>query len=251
MIKYLKEMFKILNIFSKNENYFIRKKTDFITFLVLPLLFSALTFSSLHLLALQNRSNPEKQKIIIVSSPKEAEIIWEKMKIRGRVLLYVGPSLPADIPPVIPTSDPEVNMSQAIDRIDVEKIPLNDDIFVYLATLKNIIRKVVWVLPDSQGEVNVKTSFFSELFRKGSSLEGVMMTGIPLIVSSFENIPSLKEPYIVFLSSDSLNTNAFERFAKTWKNKKLNGDLFILSKSEMSEKEIKLWETRLKELISK
>lgn len=220
-------------------------------FLAAPILILLISLLLLQLVAQKSRSFLNKPETLVVRLPHKALDVLESRKIKGRTLLYLGSSLPANVSLIKPGIDAQSNIDELRKRLDRTIIPPNDTHYLYLATLKGLVRTIIWVLPEQEGKVTVKQAFFTNLFRRGPSLEGVLLGATPLTACSIENIPRLDEPLLVIVDADSVGADSLARFTKTWRQMKLSSDLIMVTTIEEDMRPARRWAKTLRELEEK
>lgn len=83
------------------------------------------------------------RQVSVVSYASDTFHLWKKLGVRGRILWYFDRNLSLD--PI-----PEKQVRAFLADPETNKSMVNDSNFLYLALRSNIVRKIIFVVPDSK-----------------------------------------------------------------------------------------------------
>lgn len=128
----------------------------------------------------------------LIESSEQAYQIWENKKVKGRILLLFD------------------NYPHSKGRINYNGEPrLTESNFVEFAVLNNVLRRVYYIVPDSQWGGFLKQETMTNPFREATSLERGLylfnLNGIPLIALPLSSLPHLPEKPLVYINNAIFN----------------------------------------------
>lgn len=147
----------------------------------------------------------------LIESSEQAYQIWENKKVKGRILLLFD------------------NYPHSKGRINYNGTPrLTQSNFVEFAVFNNILRRIYFIVPDSQWGGFLKQEAMTNPFREATSLERGLylfnLNGIPLIALPLSSLPHLPEKPLVYINSSVFNQR---QILEILGQKKISSDCII------------------------
>ena len=165
-------------------------KTTTLSLIVLSLFITTIIAVNTH--GLNNRVFAPDSNLLVIDSSDQAYRIWENKKVKGRILLLFD------------------NYPHSKGRINYNGEPrLTESNFVEFAVFNNVLRRVYYIVPDSQWTAFRKQEAMTNPFREALSLEQGLylfnLNGIPLIALPLSSLPHLPEKPLVYINSAVFN----------------------------------------------
>lgn len=165
-------------------------KTTTLSLIVLCLFITTIIAVNTH--GLNNRVFAPDSNLLVIDSSDQAYRIWENKKVKGRILLLFD------------------NYPHSKGRINYNGEPrLTESNFVEFAVFNNVLRRVYYIVPDSQWGTFRKQEAMTNPFREAISLEQGLylfnINGIPLIALPLSSLPHFPEKPLVYINSAVFN----------------------------------------------
>jgi len=155
-----------------------------VTFLFLITLFSLATAGK------SSRKFKQLKNFYLLKQEKQAFKVWQKAKVKGRVVVHFSAHLPIAFN----------NKSQTV--AGISELKANNKNYLYVASQLNIVRKIIAVVP-----VNLWPAVQAKLNASGvyavhnGYAEG-WLDGMPITILPLKKLPLVNEPVLLNFSSD-------------------------------------------------
>ncbi|HSN16122.1 MAG TPA: hypothetical protein VLT61_15925 [Anaeromyxobacteraceae bacterium] len=172
----------------------------------------SLTFVSLDQLGRARRRFSPREEVIEVARPEQTLDAWRERGLRGRTLVLFGP-----FPHLWRTSYSD-------------GAPRGPQGFVELAALENVVRRVYFLVPDEDWEVQFGGDLPGFYRRVPGVARGLYMhysLGLPVVATTPSSLPRLHEPALVYVDQERFDLASTRRVLA---RKGIVSDLIVASR---------------------
>jgi len=158
------------------------------------------------------------QSVTSVPENLAAVAVWQRQGVKGRVLLLFDRALNADV---------SRNM-------DISK-----DNYIDWALKRNILRKVIHVVPDFRWPEAKKNLLESKLAHYSRGVFSATIDDAPLVVLPLDSLPSIQETVLLHINNDNFSEAQFAEVIHRIRSRSISSDVITvtgkISRMQMSD----------------